>query len=423
MHSLVAVGLLREEDYNYVMKSLKDLFRYGPGPSSSHTIAPYLASARFSSLVKEGEEVNVTFYGSLAYAFRGHHSDASVFLGLGDRPVRIILDKESVPPHPLTMEFRSGSLCHTYYSLGGGALFSETDPEVNERDVYPFANLAEALDLFGKSKYTSLTDFLVSFEKIDVRAYLNHILDKMFASIENGLSKEGKIPVNDNPRLQVERSAKKIFEKAKTIETGEGKKELLLTSYAYAVVESSACGETVVTAPTCGSSGVLPAVLYYEYKHEDVNKEKLVESLIIAGLFGNVVKQNASIAGSVGGCQAEIGTACSMASAAVSYLNGLSLHQIEYGAEVAMEHFLGLSCDPVDGYVVIPCIERNGIGAMRAYASYLYAKYIEPLRRNQVSFDDVVKAMKLTGDSLDEKYKETAQGGLASILKKEEIEE
>jgi L-serine dehydratase len=215
-----------------------------------------------------------------------------------------------------------------------------------------------------------------------------------------------------------QKDLRKFFQ---SIKEETARREILITSYAYAVAESSASGEEVVTAPTCGSSGVLPAILYYCYHDQHVPFETVKDALYSAGIFGNLVKQNASIAGAIGGCQAEIGTASSMAAAALCAMEGLSLYQIEYAAECAMEHFLGLSCDPVDGYVIIPCIERNGMGALRAYDAYLYAKYIAPLRKNQVSFDDVVEAMKLTGDSLASAYKETAEGGLAEILKKKKV--
>ncbi|MBP5091235.1 MAG: L-serine ammonia-lyase, iron-sulfur-dependent, subunit alpha [Bacilli bacterium] len=190
----------------------------------------------------------------------------------------------------------------------------------------------------------------------------------------------------------------------------------MLSAYAYAVAESSACGDPVVTSPTCGSSGVLPAVLYYAHRHMKVRLEKIRDSLYVAGMIGNLVKQNATIAGSIGGCQAEIGTASSMAAAALCDIFGLNLYQVEYAAEVAMEHFLGLSCDPVDGYVIIPCIERNGIAAARALTCFYYARYISPIRQNKVNFDDVVAAMKITGESLSSDYKETALGGLAYVL-------
>lgn len=404
------------------MKSLKNLYRYGPGPSSSHTIAPYAAAKRFASLIGESDPVRVTFFGSLAHSFRGHHSDGAIFMGLGDRPTTILLDTETNPPHPLTMLFESNGISHVYFSLGGGALYSESDPYVNERETFPFENFDQFKKAYAESDMT-LADFIASFEDDDIRDYLDDILHKMFDSVEKGLKATGKIPVNNNPRLQVNRSAADIFAQSIVTEKGQGRRELLLSSFGYAVSEGSACGETVVTCPTCGSSGVLPAVLFYAYTQRRKDWNEIRDSLLIAGIIGTTIKQNASIAGSVGGCQAEIGTAACMGAAALSYIDGLSLHQIEYGAEVAMEHFLGLSCDPVDGYVVIPCIERNGVGAIRAYDSYLYAKYIEPVRKNLVSFDEVVKAMKITGDSLDVKYKETGLGGLASILKKKDEEE
>ena len=399
------------------MKSLSKLFRFGPGPSSSHTIGPYNAALRFASLIQPNEPVEITFYGSLAYTSRGHHSESSVVKALEGHPVTVINDKETKPPHPLTMRFMTPSLTHVYYSLGGGEISSPTDPFVNEEDIYPFATYNDFILAYIASGKPTIASFCAEYETIDIDAYLTTIIHKMFGAIERGLNNLGKIPVNNNPRLQLHRSARDIFQRAEITERGQGRRELLLTAYAYAVAEGSACGEETVTAPTCGSSGVLPAVLYYLYKDKRVPLEQVKNALYIAGMVGNTVKQNASIAGSVGGCQAEIGTATSMAAAALSFVDHLSLHQMEYGAEVAMEHFLGLSCDPVDGYVVIPCIERNGIGAIRAYDSYLYAKYIEPIRKNQVSFDDVVKAMKITGDSLDEKYKETSLGGLAEILK------
>ena len=399
------------------MKSLSKLFRYGPGPSSSHTIGPFNAALRFASLIGENEPVDVTFYGSLAYTSRGHHSESAIYDALKGHPITSHNDTETKPPHPLTMRFSSPTLTHVYYSLGGGEIHSQTDPEVNEIDIYPFADFRAFIQAYIASGAKSIPAFCQRFETIDIEAYMDDILHHMFEAITRGITTLGKIPANHNPRLQINRSARDIFQRAEEIPPGQGKRELYLSAYAYAVAEGSACGEKVVTCPTCGSSGVVPSVLYYLYKNKGIPFEKIRDALFVAGMIGNTVKQNASIAGSVGGCQAEIGTATSMGAAALAFIEGLSLHQIEYGAEVAMEHFLGLSCDPVDGYVVIPCIERNGIGAIRAYDSFLYAKYIEPIRKNQVSFDDVVRAMKITGDSLDEKYKETALGGLAEILK------
>lgn len=405
------------------MKSLSKLFRIGPGPSSSHTIAIYNAAQSFSSFLdKDVDHVKATFYSSLGLTAKGHHSDFAVEQALSSYPVEFAYDHKTQVEHPLTMRLEAykGSLLFKkcdYVSLGGGEIKSDDDPRINEKDIYPFRNLEEILEYMKKEGLSSFKDFCLRFEDPSIDGYLVEVLNSMFSSIERGLSEEGKIPANNNPKLQVNRSAKSMYEVSRTLKSHEGFRTLTLSSFAYAVAESSACGEKVVTAPTCGSSGVLPSLLYWMHKEEGHSIRECVDSLYAAGVFGNIVKQNASIAGSIGGCQAEIGTASSMGAAALASIDKLSLHQIEYGAEVAMEHFLGLSCDPVDGYVIIPCIERNGIGSIRAYTSYLYAKFVSPIRMNQVSFDAVVAAMKMTGSALKKAYKETAQGGLAEILK------
>lgn len=405
------------------MKSLRDLFRIGPGPSSSHTIGPHLAAMSFKRLT-DGlcpNRFRVTFYGSLAFTGDGHGSTKAVTDAFSPLPCAVILDKLTPAPHPLTMAFeayrdRIFLKKATYRSLGGGAVFSNEDPSINEKEIYPFTSFEEIKSYLKKENVANLKDFCLRFEDKDIDDYLYSCVKSMFACVEKGLKQSGEIPANHNPRLQWKRVAGNIFSSASSLAHEDGRNTLLMTSYAYAVAEGNACGENIVTAPTCGASGVLPAILYFEHKQRKVPLARIRDALYVAGVFGNLVKQNSSIAGSVGGCQAEIGTASSMAAAAVSYLQGLSLYQIEYAAECAMEHFLGLSCDPVDGYVIIPCIERNGMGACRAYNSYLYARSIAPIRSNQVHFDDVVSAMKLTGDSLSEDYKETALGGLAKIL-------
>jgi L-serine dehydratase len=405
------------------MKSLSKLYRLGPGPSSSHTIAPFNAAKAFAAALPAGSDsIRATFYGSLALTGKGHHSEFAVDTAFAPLPVKLVFDVTTKKTHPLTMKFEAMKGAKvlkeaTYISLGGGELLSHDDPSVNEKDIYPFHNFEEIKAYMAKAGINDLKTFCLDFEDPSIEAYLTVALTKMFSAVEDGLSKDGPIPANNNPKLQVSRSAKSMYGVAKAAVDEDAKRTLLISSYAYAVSEGSACGDEVVTAPTCGSSGVLPSVLYYMYKDRGVSFEACRDALYAAGIFGNLVKQNASIAGSIGGCQAEIGTASSMAAAALCFLSGLSLHQQEYAAEVAMEHFLGLSCDPVDGYVIIPCIERNGIGAIRAYTAFLYARYVAPIRQNKVSFDNVVAAMKLTGDSLKKAYKETAQGGLAEILK------
>lgn len=404
------------------MKSLSKLFRYGPGPSSSHTIAPSNAASSFKEILPRGVIViKATLLGSLAFTAYGHQTDRAIISALKPYKTEIILDQKTKVTHPLTMRFDAYIndkivISKEYSSLGGGEITSPNDLRVVEKDIYPFSNFEEIKNYIKKKKLKNLKEFAFIFEDDSINSYLEKCLMHMFESIENGLRQNGYIPANKNPRLHWKRVAGQIYEKANKISDSEARRNMLLTAYAYAVGESSASGENVVTSPTCGSSGVLPAVLYYEYKDEGVSKDKLIDALFVAGIFGNVVKQNASIAGAIGGCQAEIGTASSMAAAALCYINDLSLFAQEYAAECAMEHFLGLSCDPVDGYVIIPCIERNGMGALRSYNAYLYAKYVAPIRKNEVSFDNVVSAMKMTGDDLALAYKETALGGLAKIL-------
>jgi L-serine dehydratase len=406
------------------MKSLLRLFRYGPGPSSSHTIAPSLAAKSFARLIKNkrGDLIKVTLHGSLALTGKGHGSENAIREELKGYNCTFIRDIHEDPsrPNAFEMALYQGEemvMEKHYLSLGGGELKSEDDLSVNEKDIYPFHNLVEINEYMEKNNLLTYRDFCHVFEKKDIDDKLLDLLQKMFHCVETGLMAEGAIPANNNPRLQLKRTAKSIYTKALSISDPAEKREMLISAYAYAVSESNACGDKVVTAPTCGSAGVLPSLLYYEYHDLGVDILKIRDSLFTAGIYGNIVKQNASIAGAIGGCQAEIGTASSMGAAALCSINSLSLHQAEYAAECAMEHFLGLSCDPVDGYVIIPCIERNGMGALRSYDAYLYAKYIAPSRRNQVSFDNVVEAMKLTGDSLSLAYKETAEGGLAEILK------
>ncbi len=406
------------------MKSLKKLFRFGVGPSSSHTIAPSLATASFLRQLKgiPHDQIKATLFGALALTGVGHGTAEAIKKTLHGENAEVILDTKTKRSHPLTVGFaayRNGKsvLERSYYSLGGGEISSPDDLSANEKDIYPFHDLADVRSYMEKEGLSDFKAFAKHFEEEDIDEYLEEAIARMFASIERGLKADGLVPANGNPKLQWHRVAREIYAQAQKIEESDPRREMLLTAYAYAAAESSASGEEIVTAPTCGSSGVLPAVLYYEVHQNRKTLEQARDALYAAGLFGNLVKQNASIAGAIGGCQAEIGTASCMGAVAFAYLEGLDIDRQAFAAECAMEHFLGLSCDPVDGYVIIPCIERNGMGALRSYDAYLYARYIYPVRKNQVSFDEVVSAMKMTGDALASAYKETAQGGLAAILK------
>ena len=403
------------------MESLRELYRVGPGPSSSHTIAPKRALEEIMSRYKNATSFKVVLYGSLALTGRGHLTDAILKQTSYPKECVVKFDINCEVNHPNTMDIIAivddNEIVTRAYSLGGGKISFEGEPYYCNPNVFPFNNMKEIRNELDKS-HCSLLDLVYKYDE-NIKSYLEIVLDKMFSCVNRGLVATGLIP----GKLKLEKVAKSIYEEALSLDESTPKDEkvkLLLTAYAYAVSEENASGGEIVTAPTCGASGVCPSILYYFYKHEGVSKDKLVDALAIGGVFGNLVKTNASISGAVHGCQAEVGTACSMASAMASYLFGLNLDQIEYSAEVAMEHHLGLTCDPVLGYVQIPCIERNGVASLRAYDAALYGRYISKFRKNRVSFDEVVSVMKETGDHIMMEYKETSLGGLAKkYLEKE----
>lgn len=412
---------MEEVDLKKSMQSLENLLILGPGPSSSHTIGPYrIAKAYLKETPPSSlKEAKVTLFGSLALTGKGHLTDATVekVFEKAGVPVRIVFDAEEKKlDHPNTMRIdgtlKDGTmLSRTFYSVGGGA-YLEKGEKSSVKEVYPFQKFADLRD-YLKEKDGDLFTAVSSFDSPDIFDYGKKLLAHSFATVERSLQYEGTLPGS----LHLEAVAKKIYEKAgKTIDASE-RKNLFLTAYAYATAEANARGEELVTAPTCGSAGVVPAVLYDAYKEENFSMDELTKAYLCGALVCNFIKQNASISGAVLGCQAEIGSAASFAAASLSYLHGLSLHQVEYAAEVAMEHFLGLTCDPVEGYVQIPCIERNGIASIHAYASYLYAKDISIFRSNRVDFDTVIETMKQTGSELSSDLKETSQGGLAKYVR------
>lgn len=408
------------------MQTIKNIYVIGPGPSSSHTIGPCNATKDFISRLRKNnikfDNIRVVLYGSLALTGEGHLTDKIIIdtfheFGIENAFIDFNFTVKNLK-HPNTIDFVAYKNDEdvfnvVYYSVGGGEITTSLLRNREVDNTYNFNNFNEIKNYMKEHKITDLVDFVNGFEDKNIDNFLANILEKMFTCVEEGLQKSGDLP----GKLSLKRVAKKIFEEALTLDSCSEQKLMLVTSFAYAVAEENASGSIIVTAPTCGSSGVLPSILYYEYKYGESSKTQLINALKVAGLFGTIIRQNASISGAVLGCQAEIGTASVMAACALSYLHGLSLYQIEYAGEVAMEHFLGLTCDPVKGYVQIPCIERNGIGAARSYTSYLYAKNIAKLRINKVSFDDVVLTMKNTGESLSSDYKETSEGGLARVVK------
>lgn len=396
------------------MESLRELFKRGKGPSSSHTMGPERAANIIKKRFGENAEYVVDLYGSLSMTGKGHLTDYIIHETLGEN-CQVNFCEETLPFHPNGMVFhiyQDGELKDdiTAYSVGGGSIVweGEDDFSTSRKNVYREKNLKEILETLDRNAY-SFYDYVMEHENALFVDYLYEILDTMFDSVERGLKREGTIP----GKLQLPRVAKQMYTQAINLPAGSERETLILSSYAYAVAEENASGQTIVTAPTCGSSGVLPAILYYCYKQLNVEKPRLIKALAVAGVFGNVIKNNASISGADAGCQAEIGSACAMGAALYAWILGLNNSLIEYAAEMGLEHNLGLTCDPVGGYVQIPCIERNGYAALRAIDCAIYAKNLGYVRKNKVSFDAVVNVMKNTGHDLNKAYKETSLGGLA----------
>lgn len=394
------------------MQSLKELYKIGNGPSSSHTMGPKRATEMFKNKNKNATRFKVILYGSLALTGKGHLTDYIISKTLQGYEHEIIFDtKTECTVHPNTFDIYAYNQkqlidkCRVY-SVGGGTFLIEGQDEVNYPEIYPQKNWDE-IKTFCKENNIDLFDYVSKYEDKDIKQYLEKIWEAMQKAIYRGIDTEGKIP----GKLKIDRISKNIFSRRMEKENGIVRRTRLLSSYAYAVSEENASGGVIVTAPTCGASGVLPAVLFYMRNEFKIPDEKIIRALAVAGVFGNVVKTNASISGAECGCQAEIGTACSMAAAACTYLLGLDLDRIENAAEIAMEHHLGLTCDPIYGYVQIPCIERNAIAAMRAVDSSFLASMLT--QYSKISFDLVIETMYETGKDLQGHYRETSEGGLA----------
>lgn len=397
------------------MKTLKELFKIGKGPSSSHTMGPQKAAKIFLENNRGASSFEVTLYGSLAATGKGHMTDIAIIEVLEPiAPVRIIWKPDVfLPFHPNGMKFRSLTYDEkpinewTVYSIGGGALSEGKgdDDMFNSPEVYDMNSMTEIMKWCERTG-RNYWEYVQLCEDSSLWDYLEVVWIKMKESVERGLKREGRLP---GP-LNLPRKAPTYYVKA------SGYKQSLQTrglvyAYALAVSEENASGGTIVTAPTCGACGVLPAVLYHISKSHEFTDKQILHALATAGLVGNIVKKNASISGADVGCQGEVGVACAMASAASCQLFGGSPSQIEYAAEMGLEHHLGMTCDPICGLVQIPCIERNAFAATRALDSNLYAAFSDGSHR--VSFDRVVEVMKRTGHDIPSLYKETSEGGLA----------
>ena len=399
------------------MKTIKSVYKIGNGPSSSHTVGPFRAAQVFRARYPDADGYRVTLFGSLACTGEGHGTGKAIRAGLPE--AQIVFDREAKDlPHPNTMlfeAFRDGGRIGVsrIFSVGGGSIRIEGEDSEDEREVYPQKDFAEILDLCRQEKI-SLVQFINVLEGASLGEYLRKIWKAMQEAVERGLAAEGILPGG----LNVARKAKYLYGKRCYNESSDVTMNRLIAAYTYAVSEENACEHIVVTAPTCGSCGVIPGILYYMQHDRGFPEEEILNALAVAGLVGNVIRTNASISGAECGCQAEIGSACSMAAAAVATLFGLSLDETEYAAEIAMEHNLGLTCDPVGGLVQIPCIERNAVAAMRALSSTNLSRFLSATRK--ISFDEVVATMYRTGLDMDEKYRETSHGGLAQIYREQQ---
>ncbi len=394
------------------MKTIKSVYKIGNGPSSSHTVGPYNAAQVFKSRYPDADAFRVTLFGSLAFTGEGHGTQKAIKSAIPGAVVVFDREKGNLP-HPNTMLFESfkGStlLGSNYiYSVGGGSIRIENEESDDEKEVYPQKYFSEILKICH-DRSLNLAQFISRMEGPSLYGYLQTVWEAMKDSIHRGLNAEGILPGG----LGVAKKAKILFEKRCYNESADVTMNRVIAAYAYAVSEENADEHIVVTAPTCGSCGVLPSVMYYMHSERGFPEDEILDALAVAGMIGNVIRTNASISGAECGCQAEIGSACSMTAAALASLYGLNIDQIEYAAEIAMEHNLGLTCDPVNGLVQIPCIERNAVAAMRAISSVNLSRFLFSTRK--ISFDEVVATMYRTGKDMDEKYRETSHGGLAQI--------
>lgn len=393
------------------MKSLRYLYRIGRGPSSSHTMGPSIITQYLIEKYKNIKSAKVILYGSLALTGKGHLTDRAIKDVFDEIDCEIVFDYKTEVPHPNTLDYiltmADGSvITKRAYSVGGGSVKIEGEPEEIEEDVYPEKNFAEIAEVCKKNNW-NLVDYVRHYEGDEIFEYLKKVYQHMSYAIARGLGTEGVLP----GKLKVKRRAPEFMISKYENESHIGNHYRIIMAYAFAVAEENASGGIVVTAPTCGSAATLPAVIKFYEDFYSRNLRSVVDSLAAGGVIGNVIKQNGSISGAEAGCQAEIGSACAMAAAAYAYLKGLNTDQIECAAEAAMEHSLGSTCDPVGGYVQIPCIERNVIAAERAITCARLAEYATDT--HSVSLDTIIQTMLETGRDLNQKYRETAEGGLA----------
>ncbi len=396
------------------MKSLTGIYRVGCGPSSSHTIGPERACEMFKEKYPDADAFRAVLYGSLAKTGVGHGTDRVIKKTLAPVECEIVFDKNDLALiHPNTMElfaYKSGvelGKSHVL-SVGGGKVVVDGVEYGEGEDVYGVASF-EKIAEYCTRENIRLWQYVEAVEGREIIEYLTYVWREMKRSIADGLADSGILPGG----LEVQKRARQLYSSQHIDESAETRENRMVCAFAFAVAEQNACAERIVTAPTCGASGVVPAALYYQQQKRGYSDIEIVHALAAGGIVGNLIKTNASISGSECGCQAEIGSACAMAGAGLGELFGLSLDKIEYAAEIAIEHHLGLTCDPICGLVQIPCIERNAVAAMRAINAVSLASFLSDSRK--ISLDKVIAVMKQTGLDISHQYKETAEGGLAKL--------
>ena len=402
------------------MQSLHELYKIGRGPSSSHTMGPERAVISVKKLYPNADFFKVTLFGSLALTGEGHGTDRIIEETFEPIKCEIVFDKVSpCNIHPNTMDIEAYEKCillgkKRVYSVGGGTIVfegeSNPDTEIMHKEVYPLNTFTEISE-YCANKNIRIWEYVEECEGKEIWDYLAKIWQQMKESIRQGLITTGVLPGG----LGTQRRAQILFNQKHIDESAQTRENRLVCSYAFAVGEQNAGGGTIVTAPTCGACGVVPSVLKYMQEKNHFSDEDILHALATGGIIGNIIKKNASISGAECGCQAEIGTACSMAAGALAELFEMGLNQIEYAAEVAMEHHLGLTCDPIGGLVQIPCIERNAVAAMRSINALSLANFLAS--SSKLRFDMVVKVMYETGKNLLSEYRETSSGGLAKHYK------
>ena len=397
------------------MKSIREIYKIGKGPSSSHTMGPERAAKLFKEKNPQADAFKVILYGSLSKTGVGHGTDRVLQEVLAPLPTEIVFSKEVLyGAHPNTMDFyalKDGVEVSSMRveSIGGGDIRIPGRQDIESEEIYIEHSFAEIAD-FCKWRYIhTLSEYVELNEGPEIWDFLMEVWQAMKNAIDEGLKAEGVLPGG----LNVQRKAKYLYEQKLEFDEPGLREFQLIAAYAYAVAEQNADNGTVVTAPTCGACGVLPAVLKYAQETKGFTDQQIIRGLATAGIIGNLTKTNASISGAECGCQAEIGTACSMAAAALAELYEQDLDQVEYAAEVAMEHHLGLTCDPICGLVQIPCIERNAVAAVRAMNACNLSYFLTGSRN--ISYDMVCRAMKETGVNLDHRFRETSEGGLARL--------